>query len=250
MACWRRHGARRPETCTGGTPVGDPRTGTSEAQQDHRARGVLVRRDLVDRVRDGRDSVRHRDRREPRGRSRLPGPDRDCGGRPARDRHHVVSPDDQGVSAGRCGVHREPRQPRRDGVARRGRVDSRRLHPHRRSIDLGRHRRHHLDSCVSRRDARLPRRDLSRVRRAHCAPEPARLEGVGPRLRGAYLRLHRHAVADVVPGLDEVLPRVVRRYRSGAVRSGARGRGRQANGRRSFADRSRRTRRARSPRWA
>ena len=47
-------------------------------------------------------------------------------------------------------LHRQPREPRREPVARRRRVAARRLHPHRRGVDLGRRRRHHLDPRSSR----------------------------------------------------------------------------------------------------
>ena len=51
---------------------------------------------------------------------------------------------------GRRRVRRQPREPRRAAVARRGGVDPRRLHPHRRGVGVGRCRRHHLDPAVPR----------------------------------------------------------------------------------------------------
>ena len=91
------------------------------------------------------------------------GPDRDRGRAPARDRRDVVPPDDLRLPERRRLVHRQPREPRREPVARRGRVAARRLHPHRRGVDLGRRRRDHLDPAV-----RGPRRASRRARpRAH-----------------------------------------------------------------------------------
>ena len=57
---------------------------------------------------------------------------------PARDRRDVVSADDLRLSERRRLVHREPREPRRDAVARRGCLVARRLHPDGRGVDLGR----------------------------------------------------------------------------------------------------------------
>ena len=67
---------------------------------------------------------------------------------PARDRRHVVPPDDLRLPERRRLLRRQPREPRREPVARRRRVAARRLHPHRRGVDLGRRRRHRLDPRV------------------------------------------------------------------------------------------------------
>ena len=83
--------------------------------EDDRARGLLVRRDLVHRVRDRGDPLRHRGRRvEPRARARHARADRDRGRDPARDRRHVVPADDLRLPERRRLLRREPREPRRD----------------------------------------------------------------------------------------------------------------------------------------
>ena len=81
------------------------------------------------------------------------------------------------------------REPRRDPVARRRRVAARRLHPHRRGVDLGRRRRHHV--CVPRAAARACAA-VPRLRRADDVRQPARAEGVGPPVRRPDLPVHDH----------------------------------------------------------
>ena len=64
------------------------------------------------------------------------------------DRRHVVPPDDLRLPERWRQLRRQPREPRREPVARRGRVAARRLHPHRRGVDLGRRRRDRVDPGV------------------------------------------------------------------------------------------------------
>ena len=77
--------------------------------------------------------------------------DRRC--RAAADRHHQLPPDDPRLPERRWLVRREPREPRRQPVARRRRVVVGRLRAHRRRVDLGRYRRH--DIRVHRRCGRI-----------------------------------------------------------------------------------------------
>ena len=119
---------------------------------------------------------------EPRARALEARADRDHGRDPARDRRDVVPPDDLRLSERRRLLHRQPREPRRDAVARRGRVAARRLHPHGGGVDLGRRRRHHLDPAV-REPREAPRRGLLRDHPLHHARQPARHQGVGPPVR-------------------------------------------------------------------
>ena len=87
----------------------------------------------------------------------------------------------------------QPREPRRDPVARRRRVAARRLHPHRRRVGRRRRARHPLGRSASTSSWRVPlclvahRRDDGR--------QPARAEGVGRAVRPADLRLRRPARA-------------------------------------------------------
>ena len=216
--------------------------------EDDRARGLLVRRDLVDRVRDRGDPLRHRGRRvEPRARPRHARADRDRGRGPARDRRHVVPPDDLRLPERRRQLRRQPREPRREPVARRGRVAARRLHPHGRGVDLGRRRRDHLDPRVPRAspDHRVA---LGLVpHRVHHAREPARRQGVGPALRGPDLRLHRHrSTALVVYGLYRSVFAVRRSTRSRSTRQAFDGVRDDRRRRSACSSSSRASRRARS----
>ena len=133
-----------------GRPHRHHRAGAPAPPQDHRAGGVLVGRHLVDGVRDRGDPVRHwpsAARASPSG-SRSSCPIAIVVADPARDRRHVVPPDDLRLPERRRLLHREPREPRRVPVARRRRLAAGRLHPHRRGVDLGRRRRHHLHPRV------------------------------------------------------------------------------------------------------
>src|SRR4051794_26626380 len=56
------HRVQHAEASAGRTTAGDVGTGTPADFQARGAGRLLVRRDLVDRVRDGRDPLRHRDR--------------------------------------------------------------------------------------------------------------------------------------------------------------------------------------------
>ena len=137
------------------------------------------------------------------------------GGRAAaRDRRHVVPPDDLRVPQGRRRVHRQPREPRRAAVARRGGVDPRRLHPHRRGVGLGRRRRHHLDPAVPRQRGRTPCRRRARAHPVDQPGQPARHQGVGPHLRDPDVRLHRRRRRADHVRADEELLRLVRRHRA------------------------------------
>ena len=101
----------------------------------------------------------------------------------ARDRRHVVPPDDLRVPERRRFVRREPREPRREPGAGRGRVAARRLHPHGRGVGVGRRRAR--SSSIPQFDGldEAPRRAVPRDHPAHHAREPARHQGVGPHLR-------------------------------------------------------------------
>ena len=71
----RRRGIRQADP--GRPAAGHDRDGAPADPEDHRARGLLVRRHLVDRVRDRGDPLRRRGRRvEPRARARHARPDR------------------------------------------------------------------------------------------------------------------------------------------------------------------------------
>ena len=72
----------------------------------------------------------------------------DRGRGPADDRRHVVPADDLRLPERRRQLRGQPREPRREPVAHRRRVTARRLHPHRRGVDLGRRRGHRLDPGV------------------------------------------------------------------------------------------------------
>ena len=128
---------------------------------------------------------------EPRARPRHADPDRDRGRGPAGDRRHVVPADDLRLPERRRQLRRQPREPRREPVAGRRRVAARRLHPHRRGVDLRRRRRHHVDPRVPRPRRSTASRSGSVLILAHQPRQPARHQGVGPHLRGAHLHLHR-----------------------------------------------------------
>ena len=142
--------------------------------------GLLVGRDLVDGVRDRGDPLRHRGRRvEPAPRARHPDPDRHRGrdscssivafsyrqtifAYPSGGGSYVVSRENLGEGP----------------VARRRRVAARRLHPHRRGVDLRRRRRDHLDPGVREprgpSGARRDRADRARSRSPTCAASRSR----------------------------------------------------------------------------
>ena len=152
--------------------------------------GVLLRRVVVDRVRDRGDPLRHRAGRvEPRARPEQAGADRDRRVRPARDRDRVLPPGDLRLPERRRRVRREPREHRRVRGAGRGRLADGRLRADRGGVDLGRRRRDHLDPGVLRpgRPTGPARR---RADRAHHAGQHARDQGVGAHLRHPDLRLH------------------------------------------------------------
>ena len=134
---------------------------------------------------------------------------------PARDRRHVVPPDDLRVPERRRLLHRQPREPRREPVAGRGRVAARRLHPHGRGVDLGR-RRARSSSIPQFAGARRSSASLLclAIIAAHHAREPARHQGVGPHLRVPDVPLHRHAHRARVPRARRSVVRLVRRHRS------------------------------------
>ena len=196
------------------------RAGAPATQQDRRARGVLVGRDLFDGVRDRRDPVRDCRRRDhqPPARPRRPRAHRDRGRAPHRDRRHLLPADDLRLSERRRGVRREPREPRRTAVAGRRGVDPRRLHPHGRGLRVGRRRRHHLDPAVPRHRDPPSRRGRARPHPADQRGEPARHQGVGSHLRDPDVRLHRRGRRPRRHRADQELLRLVRRREPGAVR--------------------------------
>ena len=104
----------------------------------------------------------------------------DRGRGPARDRRHVVPPDDLRLPERWRQLRRQPREPRREPVARRGRVAARRLHPHRRGVDLGRRRRDRVDPRVPRTSQSTASRSASVLILLHQPRQPARHQGVGP----------------------------------------------------------------------
>ena len=163
-----------------------------------------------------RDRVR---RLEPRARSLEARADRARGRRAADPRHDVVPPDDLRLPERRRLLHREPREPRREPVARRGRVADGRLHPHRRGVGVGRRRGHHLDPAV-RRAREASRRGVSRDHPAHHARQPARDQGVGPDLRVPHLRVHLHSHRARVLRADANGVPLVRRHPHDPVRPG------------------------------
>ena len=109
----------------------------------------------------------------------------------ARDRRHVVPPDDLRLPERRRLLHREPREPRRA---------TRRSSPARRSSSTTSSRspcRSRPASPPSSRSPQFPsleqasRAARARAHRADQRRQPARPEGVGPHLRRPDLRLHR-----------------------------------------------------------
>ena len=72
--------------------------------------------------------------------------DRHHGRGPAVDRRHLVSTDDLRLPERRWQLRRESREPRREPVAHRRCFAARRLHPHRRGVDLRRRRGDRVDS--------------------------------------------------------------------------------------------------------
>ena len=126
----------------------------------------------------------------------------------------LVPADDLRLPERRRLLHRQPREPRREPVARRRRVAARRLHPHRRGVGLLRRRRHHLDPDVPRpRAARVPLCVV--LVAARHARQPARHQGVGSAFAVPTYVYIVAISAMVVIGLWRV---VLRRRRPGAVR--------------------------------
>ena len=169
-----------------------PSRSTSASPRRSRSRSSRPTRSRRPRTRPRRSCSSSRScRRASRsGLSKL-GPDLDRGRGPARDRRDVVPPDDLRLSERRRLVHRQPREPRREPVARRGRVAARRLHPHGRGVDLGRRRRDHLDPAVRGRSTKHRVALCLAIIVVHHAREPARHQGVGPPVRVPDVPLHR-----------------------------------------------------------
>ena len=223
MACWRRapaphreHDVRNGQENLRRAASRDVGAGAPTAHQDGRARGLLLGRDLLDRLRDGGDPLRHRGGYgdEPPARPRPPRPDRHRGRAPDRDRRHFLPPDDLRLSEGRRRVRRQPREPRRVAVTRRRRLDPRRLHPHRGGVGVGGCRRHHLDPAVPRHRRAASGRGRARDHPVDQPGEPARHQGVRAPLRDPHLRLHRRRGRAHHARFDEELLRLVRRRRA------------------------------------
>ena len=156
----------------------------------------------------------------------------------------------------------------------RGRVAARRLHPHRRGVDLRGRRRDRVDPRVPRpREA--PRAARPRADRVHQPRQPARHQGVRSHVRRADLRLHlrvrsrsscyglyrtldrqRHLARSTARRLRRQRHRRDARACSSCSRGSRRARSRSPVSRRSrtacprSADPSRRTRRTRWCGWA
>ena len=131
-------GARHRQARARRSPAGDLRAGTPTHHQDDRARGLLLRRHLVDGVRDRGDpasssrSCRRASRSASRSSCRSRSSSRSCSrssstsyrqtifAYPSGGGSYIVSRENLGEIA----------------VAGRGRVAARRLHPHRRGVDL------------------------------------------------------------------------------------------------------------------
>ena len=156
MACWRPDNdgrrrddcARQLQTCARGPPAGDLRAGTPTDHQDDRARGLLVRRHLVDRVRDAGDPARRRGRRRRaspsgsrsscRSRSSSRCCSRSSSRRTARRSSRIRAAAVRTSSAARTSAT-TPAHGRR-------RVAARRLHPHGRGVGVRGCARDHVDS--------------------------------------------------------------------------------------------------------
>src|SRR5919197_5140598 len=132
------HGERRAETRPGRATTGDPQGGAPAPPQVAGVAGLLLGRDLLERVRDPGDDAGPRDRggRRPR----VPGPDRAGDRRPPGDRGDLVPADGLRLSERRRLVHRGPREPRDPARADGGGRTPERLHPHGRRLGRGRHR--------------------------------------------------------------------------------------------------------------
>ncbi len=149
--------------------------------------------------------VRHRgDPPRPRagrrhGGARLPGPDQPRGRRAARHRRRQLPPDDLRLPERGRVLHREPREPRHRGLARRRVVPPRRLRADRGRVDRRRHRR---DRVGRRAPAGPPGGRGRGAHRAGGPGQPARHAGVRAAVRRAHLRVHRRP-----RGADRVGPR-------------------------------------------
>ena len=184
--------------------VGRPLATTEEHHQrlrkTDRARGVRVRRDLVDRVRDARRSCSSSCRSPGIGRARATSSRSPSSCRPARHRRHELPPDDLRLPERRRHLRRVAARTSAQPVARRGRVAPRRLRADRGRVGLGRCRRHH-SAFPELRDVRACVLCLGFIVLMTLG-EPARPEGVGPALRRPDLHLRRcRSVALIVVGL-------------------------------------------------
>ena len=167
-----------------------PRWNINGSRRRSRSRSSPPTPSRPPRTRRRRSSSSSRSGVEPGARPQHARPDRYRGCRPPRDRRHVVPPDDLRLPERWRQLRGEPREPRREPVARRRRVTARRLHPHRRGVDLGRCRRHRVDTRVPRL-GKAPSAARARADRFHQRRQLARDQGVGPALRSAHLHLHR-----------------------------------------------------------
>ena len=186
----RRRGIRQARTRR--SAVGHDRDGAPTDPEDHRARGLLVRRHLVDRVRDRGDPLRRRGRRlEPRARARHARADRasrsrSCSRSSSRRTARRSSP--TRAAAAVYVVSRENLGENPSLVAGASLLVDYILTVAV-SISAG------VAAIVSipafQDLARPPRAARPRPDRVHQPREPARRQGVGPHLRGTDVHLHR-----------------------------------------------------------
>ena len=183
----RQAPARRP-------PARDDRAGAPAHPEDDRARGLLVRRHLVDGVRDRGDPLRHRGRRRRASRSGSTTlvPIAIVGRDPARDRRHVVPPDDLRLpERRRLATSSAARTSARSPSLVAGAsllVDY--ILTVAVSISAG------VAAIISIPAFQRPRRRTASrsclvLIVLHHARQPARHQGVGPHLRGPDVHLHR-----------------------------------------------------------
>ena len=203
MACWRRDNdgrrrddcARQLQTRARRPPVGDLRARTPTHHQDDRAR----RSSRPTRSRRPPTRPRRSCSSSPVGGSSLDArtlearPDLDRRRGPARDRRHVVPPDDLRLPERRRPYVVSRENLGADRVAGRRRVAARRLHPHRRGVGLRGCARDHVDPRLA---VAAPTSACSLCLAAIVLitlREPARHQGVGPHLRVPHLHLHLRA---------------------------------------------------------
>ena len=172
---------RAPALDRGRAPPGD--------RQVRRTRRLLIGRPLLHRLREPGDPDHPGDGRD--GRHVLGDADLVLHRRPPGHPDLLLRADDPRLPVGGRRLHRRPRQPRRvRRPGRRGRAADG-LHPHGVRLDLVRSRPDHLGLPRPLRASRDPGGLPGRLRDVH---QPARRQGVGPRLRVAHLLLRRDDV--------------------------------------------------------